>query len=249
MRYFIYFEYCGTAYHGWQVQPNATTVQGKLDKALSLLLRTPVETLGAGRTDTGVHARLMVAHFDAELGSITPETLVYRLNGLLPKDIAVHKVVPVHPDAHARFDATSRTYEYWLTNRKSAFTQGLVTRVHGDLDFVKMNEAAQLLLEEKDFASFCKAHADCKTTLCDVRKAKWEQRGDCWVFTIEADRFLRNMVRATVGTLLNIGRGKMTKDDLLTILHSRNRCDAGESVPADGLYLVDIQYPQDIFEV
>lgn len=247
MRYFIYFEYNGGAYHGWQIQPNAVTVQEKLDQSLSTLLRTPIETVGAGRTDTGVHAKLMVAHFDADLGSITPATLTYRLNGLLPSDIAVHKVVSVRADAHARFDATSRTYEYWVTDRKSAFSKGLVTRIREKIDYEKMNEAAQVLLEEKDFASFCKAHADCKTTFCDVRRAYWEQRGEYHVFTIEADRFLRNMVRATVGTLMEIGRGRMTKEDLVQVLHDKKRTSAGESMPADGLYLTDIQYPESIF--
>lgn len=253
MRYFIDFEYNGTAYHGWQVQPNATSVQGVLDKALSTILRTPINTLGAGRTDTGVHARQMVAHFDYEgtelvaEGRLDTATLAFKLNSILPADIAVHHIRAVRDDAHARFDATGRAYEYWVTHTKSAFTKGLVTRLPYSLNYEAMNEAAQVLLEETDFASFCKAHADCKTTICDVRRAFWEQRGDCWVFTIEADRFLRNMVRATVGTLVEVGRGRLTKDQLRTILHNKNRCSAGESMPADGLYLVKIDYPKNIF--
>lgn len=248
MRFFIEFEYNGAAYHGWQIQPNAISVQGVLDKALSTVLRTPIYTTGAGRTDTGVHARVMVAHFDIEPEEqLDVNKLAFKLNSILPADIAVHWIRPVRDDAHARFDATSRAYEYWVTEHKSAFTRGLVTRLPYSLNYQAMNEAAAILLEEKDFASFCKAHADCKTTLCDVRQAIWEQRGDCWVFTIEADRFLRNMVRATVGTLVEIGRGRMSKDELRQVLHDKNRSSAGESMPADGLYLVKITYPNDIF--
>jgi len=247
VRYFIYLEYCGTAYHGWQNQPNAISVQEVLEQKLSMLLRQPTTIVGAGRTDTGVHARLMVAHFDTEQPIDAP-TLCFKMNGVLPDDIAIHKIIPVCSDAHARFSATSRTYEYWLTNRKSAFTHGLVTRTYlQDLDIDAMNEAAKILLEEHDFASFCKAGSDNKTTLCDVRIAHWEQRGACMVFTISADRFLRNMVRATVGTLIEVGRHRMSPDDLRNVLHSHSRCAAGESMPADGLYLVDIGYPDSIF--
>lgn len=253
MRYFIYLEYKGTAYHGWQIQPNAVSVQGVLDKALSTVLRTPIYTLGAGRTDTGVHAREMVAHFDYETpqegGSLDTDKLAFKLNSILPADIAIHTIRHVRDDAHARFDATGRTYEYWVTETKSVFTKGLVTRLPYSLDYAAMNEAAKVLLEETDFASFCKAHSDAKTTLCDVRRAYWEKRGDCWVFTIEADRFLRNMVRATVGTLVEIGRGRMTKEDLRQVLHDKDRCAAGESMPSDGLYLTKIDYPDDIFVV
>lgn len=247
MRYFIDFEYNGTAYHGWQLQPNANSVQAEMEKAFSTIFRRPTSLVAAGRTDTGVHAKQMFAHFDTENPIENIGMLVAKLNGLLPPDIAIHDILPVREGAHARFDATGRTYEYWLTNKKSAFRQHLVTRSHFTLDYAKMNDAAEVILQEKDFASFCKVHTDVKTTICDVRRAYWEQRGDCWVFTIEADRFLRNMVRATVGTLIEVGRGNMTKEQLRQVLREKSRCAAGQSMPADGLYLVKIDYPEEIF--
>lgn len=250
MRYFAEFEYNGTRYHGWQFQPNAISVQEVMEKAFSLLLHTPIQLTAAGRTDTGVHARMMVAHFDAPELIADPQQLAFKLNGLLPEDIAIHWIKPVRDNAHARFDATGRTYEYLLTQKKSAFTDKLVTRTYFHLDFDRMNDACEVLLQEKDFASFCKAHTDVKTTLCDVRRAYWRQaegQTDTWIFTIEADRFLRNMVRATVGTLVEVGRGTLTKEDLRRILHEKSRCSAGQSMPADGLYLVKIDYPEDLF--
>lgn len=250
MRYFAEFEYNGTRYHGWQFQPNAISVQEVMEKAFSLLLHTPTQLTAAGRTDTGVHARTMVAHFDTEEPIADLQLLTFKLNGLLPEDIAMHWIRPVKENAHARFDATGRTYEYLLTQKKSAFTDKLVTRTYFQLDFDKMNDACEVLLQEKDFASFCKAHTDVKTTLCDVRRAFWrksEADPDTWIFTIEADRFLRNMVRATVGTLIEVGRGVLTKDDLRRILHEKSRCSAGQSMPADGLYLIRIDYPEDLF--
>lgn len=274
MRFFIYFSYNGAAYHGWQYQPNATSVQEQMESAFRTLLREPVILTAAGRTDTGVHARLMVAHFDLpstfDLSPLTAlQDLVFRLNGFLPADISVHKIVPVRPDAHARFDATSRTYEYWVTDVKNPFTEHLITYTRFQLDFDRMNEAAKILLEENDFASFCKAHSDNKTTLCDIRRAFWEPRPlpflsydnlftnssftnlqiekPCWVFTIEADRFLRNMVRAVVGTLFEVGRGAMTIDEMRDAIQAHDRCAAGQSMPPDGLYLTDIRYPEHIF--
>ena len=250
MRYFAEFEYNGHRYHGWQNQPNAVSVQEVMEQSLSLLLRHPTSLTAAGRTDAGVHARVMVAHFDTPEPIADTRQLCFKLNGLLPEDIAMHWIRSVKDEAHARFDATSRTYEYWLTQRKSAFTDKLITRTYFDLDFEKMNEACEVLLQTHDFASFCKAHTDVKTTICDVRKAYWrpvEGLPDTWIFTIEADRFLRNMVRATVGTLIEIGRGKLTKEDLKRILSEKSRCAAGQSMPADGLYLVKIDYPNDLF--
>lgn len=250
MRYFIEFEYNGANYHGWQYQPNAISVQEVMEQSLGMLLRQPTPVTAAGRTDTGVHARKMVAHFDTAEPLADASALAFKLNGLLPEDIAIHQIRAVKPDAHARFDATSRTYEYWLTQRKSAFTDKLVTRTYFQLDFERMNDACEVLLEEKDFASFCKAHTDVKTTFCDVRRAYWrkaEGMPDTWIFTIEADRFLRNMVRATVGTLIQVGRGLLSKDDLRRILHEKSRCAAGQSMPADGLYLVDITYPEELY--
>ena len=256
MRCFIYFSYCGTRYHGWQYQPNALSVQETLEGALRLLLREPVSTVAAGRTDTGVHARLMVAHCDLpdnfpvadEALTAALSSLVFRLNGLLPKDIAVQKIVPVAADAHARFDALSRTYEYHITTGKDPFRDGLVTRLYHTPDFNLMNRAATMLLAETDFASFCKAHSDNKTTICHLKRAFWEQQADdYWVFTIEADRFLRNMVRALVGTLMEVGRGRMTLQQFADIVQRHNRSAAGESMPAEGLYLTDITYPTHIF--
>ena len=231
MRYFVYFSYNGTAYHGWQFQPNAMSVQEQMESAFRTLLREPVILTAAGRTDTGVHARLMVAHFDLEETKSPDELkdLAFRLNGLLPEDISVHRIVPVQPTAHARFDATARTYEYWVTDVKNPYTNHLITYTRFNLDYDLMNRAAELLLETKDFASFCKAHSDNRTTLCHVRRAFWEQRplpfmspttqnshphglftnlhtlnlqteNVAHVFTIESDRFLRNMVRAVVAT-------------------------------------------------
>ena len=275
MRYFIYLSYNGTAYHGWQYQPNASSVQEQLETALKTLLRTPVTLTAAGRTDTGVHARMMVAHFDYtdptdSARPFEPEDLAFRLNGFLPSDIAIHRIVPVTPDAHARFDALSRTYEYWVTDIKNPYTEHLITYTRFHLDYDKMNEAAQILLRTKDFASFCKAHSDNKTTLCDVRRAFWDERplpfmpdcsihraptgtnplavsNACHVFTIEADRFLRNMVRAVVGTLFEVGRGQMTIAQMQQVVESKSRCAAGQSMPPDGLYLTDIRYPDKLF--
>lgn len=250
MRYFAEFEYNGANYHGWQFQPNAISVQEVMEKGISMLLRQHTPLTAAGRTDTGVHAKKMYAHFDTVAPIDDLELFAFKLNGIMPEDIAIHRVVRVTDDAHARFDATGRTYEYWLTQKKSAFTDKLVTRTYFQLDFGRMNDACEVLLEEKDFASFCKAHTDVKTTFCDVRKAYWRQvenTPDTWIFTIEADRFLRNMVRATVGTLIEIGRGHLNKEDLRRILHEKSRCSAGQSMPADGLYLVDITYPERIF--
>lgn len=266
MRFFIYLAYNGAGYHGWQNQPNGITIQEEIERALSTILRQPTSITGAGRTDAGVHAKLMVAHFDyapqLQEGESWPveqarqwgEQLAFKLNGFLPDAISIYKIVPVRADAHARFDATSRRYEYWVTTAKNPYAAGLLTPTHFQLDYPLMNQAAALLLEETDFASFCKAHTDVKTTICDVRKAYWEQRPSpfmpneqCWVFTIEADRFLRNMVRAVVGTLYQVGRHLMTPAEMQHVIHSKSRNAAGMSMPADGLYLVDITYPESIF--
>lgn len=245
-RYFIYLSYNGTAYHGWQKQPNGISVQEVLAKALSTILRTDTEIIGAGRTDTGVHARLMVAHFDFE-GKIDTKHLSAKLNSILPNDIAIHNIREVKSDAHARFDAVSRRYEYHIVTSKSVFRNGLAARFAENLDIDKMNEAAAILFEFSDFTSFSKLHTDVKTNNCVIKQACWEKKDDELIFTIEADRFLRNMVRAIVGTLLDVGRGKMTTDEFRKIIEAKNRCKAGASVPACGLFLVDIQYPDFIF--
>lgn len=246
-RYFLYFSYKGTAYHGWQFQPNGISVQEVLTNALCTVLRTEMELTGAGRTDTGVHARLMVAHFDLE-GSLPVDfDLASKLNSFLPKDIAVSKIVEVQPDAHARFDAVSRKYEYHIVLLKSVFKTELATRISDKPDFEAMNIAASILKEYRDFTSFSKLHTDVKTNNCNIKQAQWTQKEDEWIFTIEADRFLRNMVRAIVGTLFEVGRGKMTIDEFRKVIEARDRCRAGVSVPAQGLYLVDIKYPDSVF--
>lgn len=246
-RFFIYLSYQGTAYHGWQWQPNGISVQEVLTKALCTILRTDLEITGAGRTDTGVHAKLMVAHFDLGNGLPADVDLVAKLNSLLPPDIAVSKIVEVQPNAHARFDAISRRYEYHLLTYKNVFRTELAARTMNPLDFDAMNKAAHILMEYTDFSSFSKLHTDVKTNNCRITRAEWKQTDDEWVFTIEADRFLRNMVRAIVGTLFEVGRGKMTLDEFRAVIEAENRCKAGASVPAKGLYLVDIQYPTDIY--
>lgn len=244
-RYFIYLCYDGTRYHGWQVQPNGISVQEELQSCLSTLLRRPVEITGAGRTDAGVHARQMVAHFDA--GDVFDETqLAYRLNRMLPRDIAVNRIEKVADGLHARFSATSRTYHYFIHIGRDPFLRHYSLEMPYQLDFARMNEAARLLLEVKDFGAFCKAGADVKTTLCDVTKAQWElmEDGDVkrWRFVITANRFLRNMVRAVVGTLVDVGRGKISQEEFRQIVVSGSRSNAGESMPGHALFLWDIKY-------
>lgn len=247
-RYFLYLSYKGTAYHGWQIQPNGVSVQELLAKALSVILRQEIEVVGAGRTDAGVHAKLMVAHFDSETEIPNNENLTAKLNSFLPNDIAIYKIVNVNDNAHARFDAISRRYEYHIQSSKNVFNNEIAARVAFPLNFEAMNVAASKLLTYSDFTSFSKLHTDAKTNICKVTKAEWKQDDDKWIFTIQADRFLRNMVRAVVGTLFEVGRGKMTLSEFETVVLSQNRCNAGVSVPAHGLFLVDIQYPQHIFK-
>jgi tRNA pseudouridine38-40 synthase len=246
-RFFIYFSYKGTAYHGWQIQPNGISVQGVLTKALCTILRTEIEIVGAGRTDTGVHAKLMVAHFDFEGGLPLQFDLVVKLNSYLPNDIAVYKIVEVKPEAHARFDAISRRYEYHIVTGKDVFKNEFAVRESFRLNFEAMNLAASTLKEYRDFTSFSKLHTDVKTNNCKITHAQWSKHGNEWIFTIKADRFLRNMVRAIVGTLFEVGHGKMSIRDFRAVIENKDRCKAGTSVPARGLYLVDIQYPNDIF--
>ena len=271
MRYFVHFQYDGTNYHGWQIQPNGNTVQEELQKALSVILRQPMEVVGAGRTDTGVHARHMVAHFDfpektecpeklESQGSLekleslaspekpasptfSPVDLAYKLNRLLPRDISVLRIEQVADDMHARFSATSRKYHYYISTRKDAFSRHYAWQIHWQLDFDKMNEAARMLIGEKDFASFCKVGSDVKTTMCNLTHAQWVKDSDTnWHFEIAANRFLRNMVRAVVGTLVEVGRGRMTLEQFQTVLSQKSRSAAGESVPANGLFLEAVTY-------
>lgn len=245
MRYFITFAYKGTDFHGSQSQPNGNTVQAEMEKAFATILREPVALTFAGRTDAGVHAEKMVAHFDFVKG--LPTNFVGRLNKLLPSSIAVRDIRAVKDDAHARFDATERTYFYRITLRKDPFSCVTRTLIGTKLDFEAMNEAAECLLGKQDFASFCRVHTDVKTTICDVREARWVLENEYEArFVIRADRFLRNMVRAVVGTLFEVGRGRMTKDEFAAVIAAHDRCKAGHSAPPEGLALVEIKYPKDI---
>ena len=241
-RFFVTFSYDGTQYHGWQIQPNGVSVQEKLQWALSTLLREDISVTGAGRTDAGVHARMMVAHFDAS-SDIDCRQLAYKLNRLLPQDISVAKVEPVGEDMHARFSATSRMYRYYIHTRKNPFLRAYSCEMHYELDFASMNEAAQLLLAYEDFGAFCKSGADVKTTLCQVTKAEWVQTSaTTWYFEIRANRFLRNMVRAVVGTLIDVGRGRLSLEDFRKVIEGKKRTDAGESMPGHALFLEEVLY-------
>lgn len=245
-RYFIYLAYDGTNYHGWQIQPNGSSVQEELMKALATFLRHDVEVIGAGRTDAGVHASLMVAHFDHE-GELDTTLVAEKLNRLLPRDISIYKVCTVKPDAHARFDATARTYKYYVTTVKHPFNRQYRCRIYGSLDFQRMNEAAQTLFDYSDFTSFSKLHTDVKTNICRIMQAEWTQEDEVtWVFTIRADRFLRNMVRAIVGTLLEVGRGKMTIKGFRQVIELQDRGKAGTSAPGHALFLTNVEYPEEI---
>ena len=245
MRYFIELSYNGKAYHGWQYQPNAISVQQVLEEALSKMFKTKTAIVGAGRTDAGVHASQMFAHFDFN-GELDIDTLIYRLNSFLPEDIAIHDIFLVKPNAHARFNAISRTYNYRVSNRKNAFTFDYAYRMLQHLDVEKMNKACEILLQYKDFQCFSKVNTDVKTYHCDIKEAYWKVENDELTFVITADRFLRNMVRAIVGTMINIGLGKIEIEELHTIIKSKSRSEAGFSVSAHGLYLTKVVYPESI---
>lgn len=243
MRYFLKLAYNGANYHGWQSQPNAVSVQECIEKALSMVLRMPIAITGAGRTDAGVNAAVMYAHFEVEQPIADTATLVMRLNSILGKDIAIYDVIPVHDEAHARFDATARTYKYFVHTEKSPFLYPFSWKATSKLDFQKMNEAAELLKNYTDFTSFSKLHTDVATNNCKITHARWEQEGDQWVFTITADRFLRNMVRAIVGTLVDVGRGKLTIEQFCDVIEKKDRCSAGTSMPGNALFLWKVEYP------
>jgi len=245
LRYFLELSYNGKQYHGWQNQPNAVTVQETIEKSLSTILKEKISILGAGRTDAGVHALQMVAHFDTEL-SIDEEDLCYKLNSFLPKDVAIHSIFKVKEDTHARFDALSREYLYRLTLQKNVFSFNEVYYLKSDLDIEKMNKAAEILFQYQDFQCFSKSNTDVKTYNCKIMHAKWTFENNELHFVIKADRFLRNMVRAIVGTMINIGIGKIDINDLHEIIKSKNRSEAGFSVPAHALYLAKIEYPKEI---
>lgn len=238
--------YNGANFHGWQSQPNASSVQQSVERALTVVMREPIAVTGAGRTDAGVNAAMMVAHFDAERPISDVPTLIRRLNSILGNDIAVYSVFRVADDAHARFDATSRTYKYFVTTEKSPFHCAFSWYCRTPLDFELMNEAAAKLLDYTDFTSFSKLHTDVATNNCRVTHARWEQEDDRRVFTITADRFLRNMVRAVVGTLVEVGRHKIGVDDFCRIIEKKDRCSAGTSMPGNALFLWNVTYPYNI---
>lgn len=260
MRFFVRFAYCGTAFHGSQSQPGGGTVQDTMEAAFALLLRQPIALVLAGRTDAGVHAEMMWAHFTIEPEAAGGQgawdlssseglaNLRFRLNRVLPESIAIYEICPVTEDAHARFDAMARTYHYRITTQKNPFLYGSRTRVREGLDFERMNEAAALLLGKQDFSSFCRTHTDVKTKLCHITRAEWiRENAHEATFVITADRFLRNMVRAVVGTLFEVGRGQLSVEDFAQVIAQQDRQSAGESAEAKGLYLVEIIYPSTIF--
>ena len=251
-RYFITLSYDGTAYHGWQIQPNGISVQEVLEHSLSTILRETIAVTGAGRTDAGVHARMMVAHFDTEQ-SFDCEQLVYKVNRLLPRDVSVSKIKPVTEDLHARFSSASRTYHYYVYTGKQPFSRQYSCELRYALDFDNMNEAAAYLIGEKDFKCFCKTGADVKTTICNLTEARWVPANEefalpidntvtNWCFVITANRFLRNMVRAVVGTLVEVGRGRLSLDDFKKIVDGGTRSNAGESMPGNALFLWEVKY-------
>ena len=246
-RYFIELAYNGTRFHGWQVQPNAISVQGTLEQALAMMCGESVRLTGAGRTDAGVHASYFVAHFDTEQEKIVSENLVYRLNRYLGPDLVIQRITEVRLDLHARFDAVARTYRYFICQQKDPFHQETSWYYPPQLDLEKMNAAGNLLKTMTDFTSFSKLHTDVKTNHCRVDYARWTHKEHQLCFEIQADRFLRNMVRAIVGTLLEVGLNKLTLQDFKLIIDQKDRCKAGTSVPACGLFLVAIRYPSELF--
>lgn len=247
-RYFLFLSYRGTAYNGWQLQPGKHTVQGVINKALSTVLSEQINVTGAGRTDTGVHASFFCAHFDSARGEIdTDQQLIYNLNSLLPDDIAVNRIARVRQDANARFDALSRTYRYTITTIKDPFVSDTAWLLYWKLDTALLNEASAILLNHSDFTSFSRLHGGNKSNTCRVTSAQWSGHHGRLVFTISADRFLRNMVRAIVGTLIPVGRGKLTLKEFEEIIKGRDRGLAGQSAPAHGLSLIAIDYPETLF--
>ena len=247
MRYFIELSYDGTSFVGWQRQPSGNSVQSCLEDALSILFRKPLSIVGAGRTDAGVHAHQLFAHVDID--EHIDQDLTFRLNKLLPKEIAVRNIIAVAQDAHARFDAVSRSYRYHITTQKNPFLQKRSYQFAKPLDVELMNQAAKILIDHEDFKCFSKSKTDVKTYICDIHYAHWQQDGSELVFFIQANRFLRNMVRAIVGTLIEVGLKKISITDFEAILASRDRSQAGYSVPAHGLYLEKVNYPKHIFAV
>lgn len=247
VRYFLKLSYNGTEFHGWQRQDDVISIQQEIEEKLSTILRTETAILGCGRTDTGVHAREFFAHFDADSIELEFGLFVHKLNTMLPWGIAIQQLIPVASNAHARFDATKRSYEYLITEEKDPFLKDEAYRFNQKLDIDSMNKACQRLLGEHDFGCFCKSRADNHTNICTVYNAGWMKDANIIRFNITANRFLRNMVRAIVGTMLEIGQGRTSLADFDTILESKDRQAAGRSVPAHGLYLTKVEYPSTTF--
>lgn len=245
MRYFIKLAYKGKNYFGWQIQPRQKSVQQTVEESISTILRQEIKLVGAGRTDTGVHSKIMFAHFDFD--KTLPKDLAHRMNQFLPKDIVIYEILKVKDDAHARFDALSRTYHYLIRIGKDPFDYDYSWQIHQPLDIEKMNLAAEFLLGKQDFSSFAKIHTDVKTHICDVKLAEWKKTNEGLLFVITADRFLRNMVRSIVGTLVDVGRNKLSLEEFKHIIDKRDRKFASGSAPACGLYLADVEYPNSIF--
>lgn len=249
-RYFIKLAYNGNRYNGWQVQDNtANTVQEIIQNSLSSLLQEKTEITGCGRTDTGVHATEFYAHFDSEKNDLhsDPKHWLYKLNKMLPPDIAIHEFIPVNQNTHARFDAISRKYIYKISRNKNPFFQDSHWYLYGDLDLDNIQKACSFLIGEKDFSCFSKSNTQTKTNICNITEAYWETNKEEWIFHIRANRFLRNMVRAIVGTLIEVGKNNMKPEEIIDLLNGKNRSDAGFSVPAKGLYLTEVKYKKDIF--
>ncbi|MGB0368302.1 MAG: tRNA pseudouridine(38-40) synthase TruA [Flavobacteriales bacterium] len=248
MRYFLKLSYNGTGFHGWQIQTDASSIQQEIEEKLSIILQKKTSILGCGRTDSGVHASEFYAHFDTEEPiALEADHLIHKLNTMLHAHIAIQEVIEVEPEAHARFDATKRSYAYRISKLKNPFGSNLCYKLNVNLDLEKMNKACQLLLGEQDFGSFCKAKADNRTNMCNIFAASWKEEENQLVFRITANRFLRNMVRAIVGTMLEIGQERVKPEELASIIEAKDRTKAGRSVPAHGLYLTKVEYPSNIF--
>lgn len=247
-RYFIKLSYKGTRYHGWQRQKNAVSVQEEIEKALHILTGEVIATTGAGRTDTGVHARVFYAHFNTEKtwAGNAKEKFIYQMNGILPNDIVIHELIVADKNAHARFDAVSRTYRYYICISKNPFYEGQVFFFHASPDVELMNKGAEMISKHSDFSCFSKSGTTTKTNNCKIFEAYWYREGDLIIFHIKADRFLRNMVRAIAGTLLELGMHKFPIEELENIIASKKRSKAGASLPAEGLFLEEIEYPAGI---
>lgn len=251
-RFFITLSYNGTGYNGWQIQENApNTIQQVLEEKLSMILKEKIEIMGCGRTDAGVHAKNFVAHFNSHCADLLANKShwIYKFNTVLPVNVSIHNIQQVSTEAHARFHAEARTYYYFLHRQKNPFIESFSWYVYGDIDFELMNRAALILLEHSDFTSFSKIHTQNKTNNCKITKAVWQKVGEHeWRFTIRADRFLRGMVRAIVGTLMLVGKNKITLSDFKKIIEAKNRSAAGQNVPAHALFLTGIKYPKALFE-